>query len=139
MAQLGCKINTGLLHYISIMTIDELRKLDKDLEQEEKNLIDQLNRIANKNPQIRGDFEVRVPNYGDENDENTQEAIDLDKNFALTQELETKLDSIRKTRQKIKEGAYGKCDNCGSEISPERLKVVPEAARCITCANNTSQ
>jgi len=121
------------------MTIDELRKLDKDLEQEEKNLIDQLNRIANKNPQIRGDFEVRVPNYGDENDENTQEAIDLDKNFALTQELETKLDSIRKTRQKIKEGAYGKCDNCGSEISPERLKVVPEAARCITCANNTTQ
>ena len=89
------------------MTEDELQKLDSDLEQEEKNLIDQLNRIANKNPLIKGDFEVRVPNYGDEDDENTQESVDLNNNFALTQELETKLNSIKKTRQKIKEGTYG--------------------------------
>lgn len=116
------------------MTKDELQKLDKDLEQEEKNLIDQLNRIANKNPLVKGDFEVRVPNYGDEDDENTQESIDLEKNFAMTQELEAKLDSIRKTRQKIKEDTYGRCDNCGSDITPERLKAIPEATKCITCA-----
>ena len=116
------------------MTKDELQKLNNDLEQEEKSLIDQLNRVANKNPLVKGDFTVRMPNYGDEDDENTQEAIDLDKNFALTQELETKLNSIRKTRQKIKEGTYGKCDNCGTEIPPERLKAMPEAHRCITCA-----
>lgn len=116
------------------MTRDELQKLDNDLEQEEKNLVDQLNRIANKNPMVKGDFEVRVPNYGDEDDENAQEMADLDKNFALVQELESKLNSIRKTRQKIKEGSYGKCDNCGSDIAPERLKAMPEAIKCITCA-----
>ena len=116
------------------MTKDDLQKLDGTLEQEEKNLIDQLNRIANKNPLVKGDFEVRVPNYGDEDEDNAQEAIDLDKNFALTQELETKLNSIKKTRQKIKEGTYGKCDNCGSEIPHERLRAMPEAHKCITCA-----
>lgn len=89
------------------MTKEELQKLDQELEQEEKNLIDQLNKIANKNPIVKGDFTVRVPNYGDEDDENTQESIDLGTNFALKQELENKLDSIRKTRQKIKEGTYG--------------------------------
>jgi len=88
------------------MTKDDLQKLDESLEQEEKNLLDQLNRIANKNPQVKGDFEVRVPNYGDEEDENTQELVELDNNFAMTQELETKLNSIRETRQKIKEGTY---------------------------------
>ena len=62
--------------------------------------------VANKNPQVKGDFEVRVPNYGDEEDENTQELTELDGNFAMTQELETKLNSIRETRQKIKEGTY---------------------------------
>jgi len=92
---------------IANMTKDELQKLDDDLEQEEKNLIDQLNMVANKNPLIKGDFEAKVPDYGDEDDENVQEAVDLDKNFALTQELESKLNSIRKTRQKIKEGTYG--------------------------------
>jgi len=116
------------------MTKDDLQKLDGTLEQEEKNLLDQLNRIANKNPLIKGDFEVRVPNYGDEDEDNAREATDLGKNFALTQELETKLNSIRKTRQKIKEGSYGKCDNCGSEIPSERLKAVPEAHKCLTCA-----
>lgn len=116
------------------MTKDELQKLDNDLEQEEKNLIDQLNRIANKNPLIKGDFEVRVPNYGDEDDENAQEAVDLEKNFAMTQELESKLDSIRKTRQKIREGTYGRCDNCGNDIPKERLEAIPETTRCIICA-----
>ncbi|OGN14935.1 MAG: hypothetical protein A3J47_00800 [Candidatus Yanofskybacteria bacterium RIFCSPHIGHO2_02_FULL_43_22] len=116
------------------MTKDDLQKLDGTLEREEKSLLDQLNRIANKNPLIKGDFEVRVPSYGDEDEDNAQEAIDLDKNFALTQELETKLNSVRKTRQKIKEGTYGKCDNCGTDIPLERLKAVPEAHKCITCA-----
>ena len=117
------------------MDKQDLQKLDKTLEQEEKNLIDQLNRIANKNPLVKGDFEVRVPNYGNEDEDNTQEAVDLDKNFALTQELETKLNSIRKTRLKIKDGTYGSCDNCGSEIPPERLKAMPEAHKCIMCAS----
>lgn len=117
------------------MTTDELQKLNSNLEQEEKNLIDQLNRIANKNPIVKGDFEVRVPNYGDENDENIRETIDLGRNFAMKQELEIKLESIRKTRQKIKEGTYSKCDKCGLEIAPERLKAMPEAVKCITCAS----
>ncbi len=116
------------------MTKDELQKLDELLEQEEKSLIDQLNRIANKNPLVPGDFTVRTPNYGDEDDENAQEVTDLDKNFALTQELETKLNSVKKTRQKIKDGTYGRCDNCGSDIAPERLKAIPESTKCITCA-----
>lgn len=116
------------------MTKEELEKLDKELEQEEKSLIHQLNQIANKNPLIRGDYQVRVPNYGDEDDENTQESIDLDRNFALEQELESKLNSIRKTREKIKEGTYGQCDNCRVEIPVERLKAMPSATECITCA-----
>lgn len=116
------------------MTKNELQKLDKDLEKEEKNLVDQLNRIANKNPMVKGDFTVRVPNYGDEDDENAQEVTDLDRNFALEQELESRLNSIRKTRQKIKEGTYGKCENCGEEIPTNRLKAKPDAIKCITCA-----
>lgn len=120
------------------MTKGELEKLDKDLEQEEKNLINQLNKIASKNPLVKGGFKVRVPNYGDEDDENTQESIDLGTNFALEQELESRLNSIRKTRQKIKEGTYGQCDNCGVEIKSERLKAMPYAIKCVACAAKIS-
>ena len=90
------------------MTIDELQKLYESLEAEEKTLKEQLNRIANKNPAVKGDYEVRVPNYGDEDEENIQESVDLDSNMAMVNELETKLREIEETKKKIKDGTYGK-------------------------------
>lgn len=35
---------------------------------------------------------------------------------------------------RIDEGSYGVCDNCGENISPERLNVLPQALRCVNCA-----
>jgi len=118
------------------MTQEELQKLYEDLEQEEKSLREQLAKIADLNPEARGDYKVRVPNYGDEDDENTMEAIDLERNFAMERELENKLNEIVKTKEKIKSGTYGKCDSCSVEISPARLKVRPIAALCINCAKS---
>lgn len=90
------------------MTPDELQKLYENLETEEKTLRDQLNKVANKNPAVKGDYEVRVPNYGDEDEENIQESVDLDSNIAMTRELETKLKEIEETMKKMKDGTYGK-------------------------------
>ncbi len=90
------------------MTREELQKLYEDLETEEKSLMDQLDVIAQKNPVVKGDYEVRVPNYGEGMDENAQEATDLDRNLVLENELETRLNEIIKTKKKIKEGTYGK-------------------------------
>lgn len=35
--------------------------------------------------------------------------------------------------QAIDEGTYGICIDCGEEISPKRLKIFPDATRCILC------
>ncbi len=90
------------------MTKDELQKLYEDLELEEKRLREQLAVIAQQNPAVKGDFEVKVPDYGDEDDENTLEEVDLERNFAIATELETKLRHIVETKEKIKNGTYGK-------------------------------
>ena len=34
---------------------------------------------------------------------------------------------------KVTSGDYGYCDECGDEISPERLSVQPEAPCCFAC------
>ena len=34
---------------------------------------------------------------------------------------------------RIEEGTYGTCENCGEEISKNRLDVLPHARFCITC------
>lgn len=35
--------------------------------------------------------------------------------------------------EKIAEGTYGICADCGKEISPKRLQSFPNAERCIAC------
>ncbi len=89
------------------MTKEELQKLFEDLEAEEKSLREQLDVIAQKNPLIKGDYEVKVPDYGEDEDENAHEATDLDRNLAMERELEARLNEIIKTKKRIKEGTYG--------------------------------
>lgn len=35
--------------------------------------------------------------------------------------------------RRLDEGTYGICEDCGAQISPERLKAVPFARRCVNC------
>ncbi|MEW5995073.1 MAG: TraR/DksA C4-type zinc finger protein [Candidatus Zixiibacteriota bacterium] len=40
---------------------------------------------------------------------------------------------IDQALQRIEDGTYGKCQKCGKQIQPERLKAVPHARLCIAC------
>jgi len=120
------------------MNKEELQKLYENLEKEEKRLREQLSKIADLNPVNRNDYQTRVPNYGEHEDENAKEVTDLDINLALERELENKLNEIIKTKEKIKSGTYGKCESCSLEIPLKRLKVVPVASLCIECANSVN-
>lgn len=35
--------------------------------------------------------------------------------------------------ERLESGNYGVCEDCGTEIPAERLKVFPEATRCVAC------
>jgi DnaK suppressor protein len=51
-----------------------------------------------------------------------------------TRDRERKLlQKIIKAMKKIEDGSYGICEECGEEISEERLRVRPEATLCIKC------
>jgi DnaK suppressor protein len=38
-------------------------------------------------------------------------------------------------QQRLADGSYGTCADCGKEIPPERLEAIPEAVRCIDDQN----
>jgi DnaK suppressor protein len=44
-----------------------------------------------------------------------------------------KLGAIEEALEKIQEGTYGVCEDCGDEIGWGRLKAMPLAKLCITC------
>jgi RNA polymerase-binding transcription factor DksA len=41
---------------------------------------------------------------------------------------------VERALGKIKEGTYGRCDRCGNQIDPERLKALPAAEFCTICS-----
>jgi RNA polymerase-binding protein DksA len=44
------------------------------------------------------------------------------------------IQQIQEALKRIAEGTYGVCDKCGADIDPKRLKALPTATRCISCA-----
>ena len=49
-------------------------------------------------------------------------------------EVRTRMrNQIDEALHRLDEGAYGICEDCGRPISPERLKAVPFARRCVEC------
>ena len=53
--------------------------------------------------------------------------------FRLRGREKTFLDKISKALQKIEDGTFGICEECGEEISVKRLEARPEATLCIRC------
>jgi len=43
------------------------------------------------------------------------------------------LDKIQKAIEKIENGSFGVCDDCGEKISVKRLEAPPETTLCIRC------
>ncbi|HTN13913.1 MAG TPA: TraR/DksA family transcriptional regulator [Sphingomonadaceae bacterium] len=66
-----------------------------------------------------------------------EQAVDLADDEALAgvdQVLRNEVAATRAALQRIEDGTYGECANCGAEISEMRLKALPTATLCINCA-----
>ncbi len=71
--------------------------------------------------------------------EAAQEAATKELEFASRQALVARLKALTRAEEKIREGTYGRCDACGQPIAPARLQVMPEAIRCVACADQREQ
>lgn len=116
------------------MTPEQLEQFKKSLTGEKKRVEKELSEIGEKNPKVKGDFNVRFPQYGQSKDENAQEVTDFEKLKALEYNLEKRLSEVNKTLEKIEKGVYGACQTCSQEIEEPRLKAIPTAALCASCA-----
>lgn len=85
------------------------------------------------------DYRVRFPSLGDHQDENAQEVQNYSDNLSLERNLEASLAEVDKALGKITHGAYGVCENCGQEISKDRLRAFPAATLCTTCASQKAR
>jgi DnaK suppressor protein len=54
--------------------------------------------------------------------------------LSLLENEEGTLDLIELALERIEDGTYGECDECGSKIPKARLNALPYAPHCVKCA-----
>lgn len=81
---------------------------------------------------IKGETKQLVDTALDDGD---WSVIDLSEDISL-QKLSSHRETLLKIDEalrKLDEGTYGRCEECGEEISEERLKILPFAIYCRDC------
>jgi DnaK suppressor protein len=67
--------------------------------------------------------------------------LDLDENidYTLLQRHIERLREIEDALDRVEEGSYGTCEDCGAPINLERLKVLPFTTVCVQCQEKREQ
>ncbi len=102
----------------------DLKKIRADLIERRNHLEKQLQRLSTE--KITDD---QVQDPGDQALSSTMENLRSSLQDTELQEYKR----IMQALQKIDDGTYGICIDCGGEISEKRLNSYPNVARCLVC------
>lgn len=110
-------------------------QLKKQLEEKKRKIEKELETIAQKDSKFKGDYDTRYPDFGTHQspDENALEVSAYESTLPIEYALEIRLREINNALEKIKKGAYGKCEKCSKLIDEKRLMAMPEAKTCAKC------
>ena len=111
-----------------------LEELKGKLEENKNSIQKELESFATQDPNLKHNWDTRYPNREDgDKDDEADEVQEYDNKLSLGYSLELKLKDVNIALEKITEGKYGICENCGKEISEDRLLACPEAKTCLNC------
>ena len=72
--------------------------------------------------------------FGKRVGEGTSHAVERITAVSADEQLQTMLTEVKRAQEKLADGSYGRCDECGVEIGRERLQARPWATRCVSHA-----
>jgi RNA polymerase-binding transcription factor DksA len=111
-----------------------LEELKEKLEANRSSIQKELESFASEDPNLKHNWDAKFPNREDaDKDESADDAQEYDNMLSLEHSLELKLKDVKSALEKIKNGTYGICENCGKKITEERLQACPEAKTCLRC------
>lgn len=106
---------------------------------------ERLHRLRARRDSLLSDVErVRVSRSldltDDEHDpEGSLVSLDHARDHALLESTEATLAELVAARERLAEGSFGRCEECGEPIPVARLRARPEARCCISCASRRAQ
>ena len=119
-----------------------IQELKDKLEKEKTAMEEQLKTFADKDPNLKGDWDSKFPQFNGEFggaalESAADEVEEYGSRLSVEHSMELKLRDINIALENIKNEKYGKCDNCGKEIDERRLMVSPAARFCMKCQKAT--
>jgi DnaK suppressor protein len=76
--------------------------------------------------------------FGKRIGDGTFEAVERISSTAAARSIAATLADVDRALDKVDEGTYGLCDECGQLISSERLEAIASATLCVTCSARRS-
>ncbi len=72
-------------------------------------------------------------------DEDDDEWFEDGTTSSLVEDESEELEAIENALERMSDGSYGTCEECGGEIRLERLQAVPFTATCVRCQRKSEQ
>ena len=99
--------------------------LEERLKAEQERLINELQQLSVDGSENLG--------YSTHMADDASAAFDQARDLALRNNLQQTLNQINEALNRFKDGTFGICESCNQPIDPARLKVLPQASRCLDC------
>jgi DnaK suppressor protein len=106
---------------------DELKRMLEDRRREI------LNEVQSKIKDVRSEGTANLTTGVVDAEETSVSDIQEDIELALIQMKAETLTRVNEALERLNAGNYGRCNECGDEISPQRLRALPFAVRCKDC------
>lgn len=108
----------------------DLQRLQQQLIEREAELREELKTVrAEKDQLVKRMTHEEVEDMGEQGEERIRSAL---RHAEEERDIE-ELRDIDDARERMREGRYGECEDCGREIGLQRLFAQPTARRCIAC------
>ena len=120
-----------------VLSKEKIKHFQGRLEEEKKELENDLSRVGKKNPDVPGDWEVVPENLNTEMSDTGEISgafEDMENRVAVENTLEERFNLVNIALENIKSGSYGTCSNKGEKAHPieiKRLEANPAATECI--------
>lgn len=106
----------------------DLTPFRQKLEQMRDDLRTELDQLQQESANVNQSDSYGVKNHPAED---ASELFLRERNLAISGDLRQELDEIERALQRVVDGTYGNCQECGDLINPERLEARPAATFCI--------
>ena len=115
------------------MSAIDTERIREALTQERRRIQAALDNLHEENPGSITDETGEDAVYDNHLADTATDTYDRELDYTLGENSEHVLAEIDAALERIEDGTYGICTNCGKQIAPERLEARPWATLCIDC------